>query len=282
MPHLLLALVSTILEGPSIKNQMQPNSTQAALSISQILKYNCVKHIRKEADSNSFVRHRLAQETPVPTYVGLLLHAQTRKRELVDRLYSLGLSISYDRVLRISAELGNNLCQRYHNDQVVCPPSLKGNVFTTSAVDNIDHNPSSTTAKDSFHGTGISLFQHPSCSDDGIDRGTVFTRSSASSTKTVNCLPHFYTNVQSISASVKHSPVSATSIISLQRNGYKKHNEEEYRWLESSRKILEGNTNIDNISWAAYHAKNQESQDRFVTTSALLYLSFMRVLTQLQ
>ncbi len=103
-----------------------------------------------------------------------------RKRELIDILFSLGLSISYDRVLRISAELGNNLCQRFHADQVVCPPLLKGKVFTTSAVDNIDHNPSSTTAKDSFHGTGISLFQHPACANEGINRGVVIMRSSAS------------------------------------------------------------------------------------------------------
>ena len=34
-------------------------------------------------------------------------------------------------------------------------------IFTTATVDNIDHNPSSMTATGSFHGTGISLFQHP-------------------------------------------------------------------------------------------------------------------------
>ena len=34
------------------------------------------------------------------------------------------------------------------------------NVFTLAAVDNIDHNPSSATAKSLFHGTGISLFQN--------------------------------------------------------------------------------------------------------------------------
>jgi hypothetical protein len=33
--------------------------------------------------------------------------------------------------------------------------------FTTSAVDNIDHNPSATTATTSCHGTGISDFQYP-------------------------------------------------------------------------------------------------------------------------
>ena len=64
------------MEGPSIKDQIRPSSTQAALSIAQILKYNSVKHMRKQADTSSFVRHRSAQETPLPTYIGLLLHAQ--------------------------------------------------------------------------------------------------------------------------------------------------------------------------------------------------------------
>ena len=43
---------------------------------------------------------------------------------------------------------------------MVCPPKMRGDVFTPAAVDNIDHNPSSTTSKEeSFRGTGISLFQ---------------------------------------------------------------------------------------------------------------------------
>ncbi len=37
---------------------------------------------------------------------------------------------------------------------------MKG-LFTVGALDNIDHNQSSTTAVSSFHGTGISLFQFP-------------------------------------------------------------------------------------------------------------------------
>ena len=83
-----------------------------------------------------------------------MLRAETRKRGLVDKLFSLGLNISHDRVLRLSAQMGNSVCQLYHIEQVVCPPTLRSNVFTTAAVDNIDHNPSATIAKNSFHGTG--------------------------------------------------------------------------------------------------------------------------------
>lgn len=103
-------------------------------------------------------------------YIGLMLHAQTRKRELVDRLSHLGLSISYDRILRLTAQMGSSVCEQFNREQVVCPPKLCGNVFTTAAVDNIDHNTSSTTSKESFHGTGISLFQHPTFESEGVDR----------------------------------------------------------------------------------------------------------------
>ena len=65
----------------------------------------------------------------------------------MDRMFTCGLSISYDCVLHLSAEMGNSgVCQLFQTEQVVCPSILKSNVFTTSAVDNIDHNPSSTTA----------------------------------------------------------------------------------------------------------------------------------------
>ena len=92
------------------------------------------------------IRHNAGKETPLPTYLDLILHASTRKRELIDMLHKLGLSISYDRVLQISAELAYTICTLYEEEGVVCPPNLKKHVLTTAAVDNIDHNPSSTTA----------------------------------------------------------------------------------------------------------------------------------------
>jgi len=53
--------------------------------------------------------------------------------------------------------MGNSICERFKHD-VVCPAKLRSDVFMTAAVDNIDHNLSSTTA----NGSAISLFQHPS------------------------------------------------------------------------------------------------------------------------
>jgi len=52
-------------------------------------------------------------------------------------LHENGISVSYDRVLEISAQLGEAVVEQYVEDGVVCPPVLKNHVFTTSAVDNI-------------------------------------------------------------------------------------------------------------------------------------------------
>uniref|UniRef100_UPI00358FEB60 uncharacterized protein isoform X2 n=1 Tax=Myxine glutinosa TaxID=7769 RepID=UPI00358FEB60 len=150
---LLLALVNMVLEGPSIRDQSAYPAKSAAFTIAQLLRFNSVKHRRLEGSTSVNVRHNATQETPVPMYIGLMVHAQTRKREVVERLSHLGVSITYDRVLRLSAQLGESVIQQYHKDQVVCPPKMRGGVFTTAAVDNIDHNPSSTTSKESFHGT---------------------------------------------------------------------------------------------------------------------------------
>ena len=90
-----------------------------------------------------------------------MLHAETGKRGLIDKLSKLGICASYSRIQQLSATVTNVLCEQYAEDNVVCPPELHSGVFTTAAIDNIDHNPSSTTAVEAFHGTGISLIQHP-------------------------------------------------------------------------------------------------------------------------
>jgi len=196
VPVSLLALVAMVLNGPNIKAQSSSSRMpQPVLTISQLLMSNSMVR-RREDQQTSCTRHSQVRETPLPIYLGVMVHTRTRKRELVDHLYDLGLSISYDRVLAISNELGDKICRYYKVEKAVCPPELKGGLFTTAAVDNIDHNPSSTSAHDSFHGTGISLFQHPDNNLTGTSRAIAHTNQDDSGSKKMSvCLPESYTNV---------------------------------------------------------------------------------------
>ena len=111
--------------------------------------FNSVKHARK-------VIHQARRETPLPIYLYLKIHAVTQSRGLID---TLGLCVSYDRLLQLTSDIANAVCQSFSAEDVVCPPRLRSRLFTTGVVDNVDHNPSSATVKDSFHGTVVSLVQ---------------------------------------------------------------------------------------------------------------------------
>ena len=50
-------------------------------------------------------------------------------------------------MLVLSTQLENSICKQFESDGVICPTKLRLNVFTTFAVDNIDHSPSSRSTK---------------------------------------------------------------------------------------------------------------------------------------
>ena len=197
MPISLLVLVDMVLNRINIKTQLSSASVpQPTFSQAQLLMINCSAR-RKEDVTACNTKHNHERETPLPIYLGVLVHTKTRKRELVDTLYDMGLSVSYDWVLNISTVLGNNVCRHCEIELAVCPTQLKGGLFMTAAIANIDHNPSSTTSHDSFHGTGISLFQHPADRLSGVQRtvATTHAKDCIATKKTVAYLPHTYTNV---------------------------------------------------------------------------------------
>jgi len=62
-------------------------------------------------------------------------------------------------------------------------------------MDNIDHNPTATSATTSFHGTSISILQHPTSEDGGKKREPL--QFGESKVRTVPELPHSFTNIPS-------------------------------------------------------------------------------------
>jgi len=60
------------LTGPSIACNNKAKY-QAALSIAQLIKFNCVKR----SGQGRTTTHSKEQETPLPLYLGLKIHAQT-------------------------------------------------------------------------------------------------------------------------------------------------------------------------------------------------------------
>ena len=150
LPASLKSLIM-IMNGLNVKDQENKES-QACLTVCQTVLFNAKRR------SCSSLRHSALREPPLPIYISLYVHSLTRCKKLITELYQLGLSVSYDRLMEIEDWLATAIAKRFEEDGCVSPVCLKKGLFSVGALDNLDHNPSSTTVTSSFQGTGISVF----------------------------------------------------------------------------------------------------------------------------
>ena len=73
-----LTYLSLLLQGGDIVDQCSSDS-QPCLTIAQLVLFNCKKSVKKDASLKS--RHSLSYEPPMPLYLGLNLHTQTRSKK---------------------------------------------------------------------------------------------------------------------------------------------------------------------------------------------------------
>ena len=110
-------------------------------------------------DTVTYVRHSSSNEAPLSVAVGLMVYMRSRKKSLVNQLAHEGLSISYKCIKLTQKCIKNQLCSKYPAEDSECPPKLQTRLFTSTAIDNIDHNQSTAIAKTSFHETSITIFE---------------------------------------------------------------------------------------------------------------------------
>ena len=237
-----------LLNGPNLRDQDSTDS-QTCLTISQTIVFNCKKRGSTVANKS---RHSLDYEPPLPLYIGMNVHTQTRSKKLITQLCQMGLSVSYDRILQLENQLATS-----QEIGLVCPIQLCHGLFTVGALDNLDHNPSSTTAKDSFHGTGISLFQLPTVSNEGYQQSIITLPSTNNKN---HHLPEEYTTVPAVVLNKDNIVVPKTSDHTSSVSGHMEEAKvKEKCWLEHGIRFLikDELEKGDAVSWASYHASNQ-------------------------
>ena len=165
----------------------------------------------------------------------------------------LGVRVSYDRVCQVENNLAVSVCQQSNVDGIVCRSNLRKGNFTFGALDNIDHNPSSTTAEGSLHRTGISIIQFPTQENQGICREASYVEGNVAHMQQPT-LPEIFTNVSAVTINnAINVPQRSTAKFTGKVEQAKA---QEKCWIEKSLELLR----LDKlqkgqpISWAAYHA----------------------------
>ena len=192
----------------------------------------------------------------------------TRSETLVNILARFGISITYTRVLELEDRLAKSVCKQSFQEKVVCPSHLKFGLYSVAAINNIDYDPSATTAIGSFHGTGISISQCPTLDNPGMSRQHGLVDDSD-----VTGLPDDYTIVPAVFR--KNTGCLLTETFMKEINGsLEEAKHEEKHWLKHAGDILESDElgQEENISWASFHATRQQEKRIIPVITALLPL----------
>ena len=242
VPSSLVQLVSLILDGGNLGQKKSNNLERTSTNIEQVIRFNSVRHCRCEGIDDH--RHSTKNEPPLSVAIAVMIHSRTRNKSIVDKLAHEGLCVSYARVRNIRQTISYQLCKQYKKDGIVCPPSLKYGIFTFCAIDNIDHNLSSSTAKKSFHGTSISIFQHPTVEEEYI---SFKLESRETYDQFVRELPSNYTEIMPTRDGKSEPPPSQPSNISNQNSIA----EEALPW--TTKLTTNEGTLLDRISVSAFY-----------------------------
>ena len=117
VPASLKSLVSMILSGVNIENT-EAQESQPSLTVCQTILYNAKERSTAKSKTGQ-TRHTKAREPPLPLYIGFNVHAMTRSRTLIAKLYQMGISVSYQRIMELEDMLATSISERFEMDGCV-------------------------------------------------------------------------------------------------------------------------------------------------------------------
>ena len=229
---------------------------KVACTISQLLIYNIYGGTHHDTKTNT-IRYGKEHETQFLVYQGLLKKLQGHarlKKQMGSNAHTLGMSVSYVRVMDVKRAIAQAVCKCHADDgviTVVLPTNLRCNVFTTYDVHILDsHN------KGRVYGTGLSAPNHMSRENQGEQRAAIQVNFSD---KSVPELPNSYALIHPVE--LGSNPVFVPrSIISQIRPSHSrvqgaKMNDE--LWMAHVNSVLQHDTLPEDevITWSVYNSR---------------------------
>ena len=268
-PESLLTLIQLILTGRTNINSNTARQTES-LTISQLIVSNAIKTPTNKASHHK--RLSPEKETPLTLYIACKIYTKTRQRQLIDTLFDLGLCTSYSRVLNLSEDIADAVTLHYENIGVVCPIILQRGRYTVTAVDNVDHNPTSTTARRSFHGTSISIFQNNHMlEDETADVPILDIGSDGDDEDMGDSVLQDFLHVNMDVPFVYRNPIGID--VNYDDNDiFQVYALKEKEWMKAVNHEIHEQARDGNVTWSAYHARAVETPASIPSTSAMLPL----------
>ena len=126
--------------------------------LSQLLISSCLSD--RQLKNKTSTTFHIQREMALQVAVGLTVHGTTRSKTMVERLYGLGFSIDYPRVLRLETQIASSVLQNIKvNSGIYIPPDVIHGRFIHCAADNLDFSEDTPDGKRTLHGTVMTIYQ---------------------------------------------------------------------------------------------------------------------------
>ena len=127
-----------------------------AMALSQTTVSMCLTVRQVKNEKADVVRS--SSEMPWQLAVGIAEHQAMRNKQLITMLHGFGISVDYNRILRVEAQIEASVLKRMElNDGLYIPPDLVlGRLF---GVDNVDFAEDTPDGKNTFHSTAMAIYQ---------------------------------------------------------------------------------------------------------------------------
>lgn len=102
----------------------------------------------------------ITREMPEQLAVGIAVHQATRNKGMINLLHGFGLSVEYNRLLRVETEIERHVIKRMDNDGgLYIPTAIVRGRHIYFAIDNSDFSEDTHDGKRTLHAAAMVIYQ---------------------------------------------------------------------------------------------------------------------------
>ena len=167
VPAELFSFHRWIIQGPKHEPSAGKKCEEVynrAMALSQTTVSLCLTERQVKNKKSDVVRS--SSEMPLQLAVGIAVHQAVRSKQLINMLHGFGMSVDYNRILRVDAQIEASVLKRMElNNGLYIPPDVVLGRHVFFAVDNVDFAEDTPDGKNTFHGTAMAIYQRQEAGD---------------------------------------------------------------------------------------------------------------------
>ena len=167
-PEELYCFFRWVINGPNATFSTQDKCQEVhkrAMSLVQSTMSMCLTERQVGNKKSELVKS--AREMPQQVAVGIAIHQAVRSKQLVNMLHRFGLSVEYNRLLRVEAQIESSVLKRMEESNgLFLPPDIVKGRHVFFAIDNVDFAEDAYDGRNTLHGTAMAIYQKSHVGDE--------------------------------------------------------------------------------------------------------------------